>query len=68
MKDFQSLKRGTFKKQNITFNLKEVLGEISELINYKAKLSNNNMNFDPSYAQNNDLQTGFVKRIQYERL
>lgn len=68
MKDYQALRMGHFRKNMILFNLKETLEDIKEMIKYKAEQNNNIINFEPIFKKNDDIQTNFVREIQYERI
>ena len=63
MKDYQALRMGQFRKSMISFNLKDTLEDIKEMIKHKAEQNNNIINFDPIFKQNDDIINNFVREI-----
>lgn len=52
MKDYYMLKNGKFQKKYISFNVKDVLEEVNEIVKYNAEIAGITVNFNPNYYNN----------------
>jgi hypothetical protein len=63
MKDFYSLNNQHFRRQNISFNLKQELQEVYEIGKYKANISNTEFHFTMNFIQETKKSQDFAKLI-----
>ena len=66
MKDYYMLKNGKFLKKYISFNVKDVLDEVYEIVKYNAEIIGISISFNPNYYNKHESEKDIVKMINLE--